>query len=97
MSKRICLDCKAITDRHASGRCPDCRRAKDRARGTRQARGYDATHEAERKRWVPIVASGRVACARCGETIVGAFDLDHTAERDGYLGPSHPSCNRAAH
>ena len=93
---RPCLGCGQLI---ASGsRCPACRALVERARGSRQQRGYDATHEAERKRLAPIVAAGQVSCARCGLLIEpgAAWDLDHLPDRSGYLGPAHQRCNRAA-
>src|SRR5574343_94611 len=47
-----------------------------------------------RRQWAPIVAAGGVPCARCGQPITGAWDLDHLP--DGTSRPSHPSGNRAA-
>lgn len=45
-----------------------------------------------------VAARGNVGCARCGGLIApgSRWDLDHAEERDGYLGPSHQSCNVAA-
>jgi len=38
------------------------------------------------------------ACSRCGYPVHPAdtWDLDHTDDRTGYLGPAHAHCNRAA-
>jgi hypothetical protein len=60
------------------------------------ARGYGAEHQAVRKKYAALVASGEATCARCGQPISpGAqFDLDHADDRAGYLGVSHPRCNR---
>jgi hypothetical protein len=60
-------------------------------------RGYGPAHQARRRRLAPYVASGAVRCARCGELIAqGAdWDLGHTDDRRGYLGPEHAACNRA--
>lgn len=76
-------------------RCPTHTRAKDKARGTRQQRGYDATHERLRAKWARKVATGQVNCARCGKriTTLEPWHLDHTDDRTGYLGPSHVACN----
>ena len=79
------------------GKCNEHARAADLGRGTRQARDYDRRHDALRKQWAPIVATGTVKCARCGQVIkAGArWDLDHDDhDRTKYLGPSHASCNR---
>lgn len=98
---RPCLDCGAIT---ATSRCPGCTSARgkvrDRQRGTRQQRGYDAAHEADRRGWTPAVAAGHVACWRCGDPIqpgepwdLGHDDRDRTVTR----GPEHANrCNRKA-
>jgi hypothetical protein len=59
-------------------------------------RGYGTHHQAERKKWVPIVNAGDAVCTRCGRLIVAgtAWDLDHTDDRRGYLGVAHRTCNR---
>jgi len=101
MPQRPCLGCGRLTSRRGS-RCSDCASAKGKARdarrGSRQARGYDAVHDALREQWRPKVETGRVRCARCGELIPAdqAWALDHTDDRTGYLGPSHTTCNAAA-
>jgi hypothetical protein len=54
-------------------------------------RGYGRAHRALRAQMAPVVAAGLARCARCGERIAAgiAWDLDHTNDRRGYLGPSH--------
>lgn len=66
-------------------------------RGTTAARGYGPEHVRLRKRWAPPVERGEVRCARCGRWIQPGqlWDLDHRDDRQGYLGPSHRSCNRS--
>jgi hypothetical protein len=66
--------------------------------GSTTARGYGGRHQAERKRWAPLVAAGDVACARCGLPIAPgmAWDLGHTEDRNGWTGPEHMACNRIA-
>lgn len=60
------------------------------------ARGYDYEHvklgRAARAALVP-----GTPCPRCGEPMTPdqALDLDHTDDRQGYLGLSHASCNRS--
>jgi hypothetical protein len=78
--------------------CPTCARARDKDRGTRQRRGYDRRHDAERRRWAPRVATGAVRCARCDEPITATepWDLGHTDDRTRWTGPEHARCNRAA-
>lgn len=81
------------------GKCTEHARANDKARGTRQARGYDRKHDQLRKQWAPIVATGKVECAKCGQ-VIGAdepWDLGHTDDRRGWTGPEHARrCNRRA-
>lgn len=45
-------------------RCVDCARVKDRARGTRQERGYDAEFEQAKRRPEYVNATH---CAECGQ------------------------------
>jgi len=66
--------------------------------GRTAARGYGARHQAVRKSWAPLVATGQVPCARCGELIPGwaPWDLGHDDhDRSVYTGPEHRRCNRA--
>lgn len=80
------------------GRCPTHAQAHERARGSRQTRGYNADHDRERARWAPLVRTGTINCARCGQPIKPAapWDLDHSDDRQSYLGPAHARCNRQA-
>ncbi len=81
---RRCLDCSTPT---AGTRCPACHRHRERTM-------YGAAHRRDRAAWAVLVAAGGVACWRCGERIVGAFDLGH---RPGLpSAPEHPRCNRVA-
>ncbi len=95
-SLRVCSEpgCPAL---QAESRCLAHRREREQARGSKQARGYGTRHDTERKRWVPLVATGNVKCWRCGERIpAGPFDLGHDDEdRSKYRGPEHVACNRA--
>jgi hypothetical protein len=84
-------------------RCPDHTRQTDRARGTRQQRGYGREHEQLRARWAPAVARGEVDCHAdpCIAPILRIlpgeeWHLDHTADRTGYRGPAHARCNTSA-
>jgi hypothetical protein len=87
------------TTRH----CNTCRPVHERARGTKQQRGYDRHHDHLRERWRPRVERGLVDChadpciapqlrIQPGE----AWHLDHTAARTGYRGPAHARCNTSA-
>lgn len=100
MPKRVCAEpgCPTLTD---TTRCPAHARARDKARGTRQARGYDAAHDREAKAWRERVARGeRVTCWRCGLPItdpndchLGHDDFDRSITR----GPEHGrACNLSA-
>ncbi len=79
------------------GLCPTHQAERERARPSRQARGYGAAHDKLRKQWAPKVATGRVKCARCNKPIkVGqSWDLGHSDDRTSYRGPEHRKCNRA--
>lgn len=100
MPLRPCLDCSALS---RGSRCPTHAAAKERARtagrGTTVQRGYGPEHKRLRAAWAPRVASGQVACGRCGQVIAPgeAWDLGHTDDRTGYRGPEHAArCNRRA-
>lgn len=97
MTVRVCLEpgCPALTRKT---RCHDHERAKDKARGTRQERGYGPEHDAERTKVAPDVAAGLVACWRCLKPIApdAPWDLGHDDnDRTIYRGPEHEACNRA--
>jgi hypothetical protein len=72
--------------------------ANGKRKASRHARGYTNAHVARRRQQEPLVATGRVACCRCGELIQPeqAWHLDHRDDRRGYLGPSHATCNMRA-
>lgn len=65
-------------------------------RGTTSQRGYGSAHQRTRIAIAQSVNAGHARCARCGKPIrVGQpWDLDHTDNRNGYLGASHATCNR---
>lgn len=96
-AKKICAKpgCPAIT---AATHCPPHAAEAERARGTRESRGYGTEHRALRKRWAPMVATGDVLCARCQQPIQPGkpWALDHSDDRADYLGPSHKFCNDSA-
>lgn len=89
--------CPALT---AGGPCPEHRREADRARGSRQQRGYDARHDALRRVVKARLDAGQVVhCWRCGARIFRGepFDLGHDDhDRSLYRGPECPTCNRSA-
>ena len=97
---KVCIDCPAIGD-WKRGRCPTHDRARDKARGRRQARGYDANHTRTAATWRARVAAGEhVTCWRCGEPITDPADchLGHDDEdRNITRGPEHGRrCNLSA-
>lgn len=94
---KVCAQpgCPEITERR---HCDEHATERERARGTRQQRGYTAEHDRLRARWKPKVDRCEVDCARCGRLILPGevWHLDHTDDRTGYLGPSHEACNTSA-
>lgn len=99
MAKRVCAEpgCPTLTD---TTRCLDHTRDHDRARGTRQQRGYDAAHDATRRASVAKLAAGRtLTCWRCSQPITSADELhighdDH--DRSITRGDEHRACNLKA-
>lgn len=103
MAWRVCTQhgCHEIVDAAArDGRCDQHRKDRDRARGTRQQRGYDAHHDQERARYQSYMNAGvRYTCWRpgCGKPIDPTnWHLGHDdTDRSRYRGPECPSCNTA--
>ncbi|GIF08675.1 hypothetical protein Asi03nite_62130 [Actinoplanes siamensis] len=93
----------------AARRCDDHQAQRERARGTKQQRGYDAAHGRLRADWAPRVERGEVDCHEVvclmpiRRILPGqAWHLCHDRETGQHLGPGHASCNaseggRAAH
>jgi len=97
MARRPCIepDCPTLTQ---SSRCPKHERARDKARGTRQTRGYSAHHNRTRADYQRRMDHGQTyTCWRCGDDIdpehwhLGHDDHDRTA----YRGPECVPCNTA--
>ena len=65
---------------------------------SRHLRGYGSNHDARRRQIKPLVDSGNAICSRCGNPISPRerWHLDHTDNREGYLGVSHAFCNLSA-
>lgn len=81
-----------------TSRCPEHTRKRERARGTRQQRGYGKGYDAERKRLVSYMRNGVVIrCWRCDKPLhPDWFDLGHCDEDRGVIhGPECRACNRA--
>lgn len=98
MARRVCIEtgCPELTDA-GNSRCTTHARAKDKARGTRQQRGYDATHDRLRAAYQRAMDRGRrFNCWRCGKPIdPNAWDLGHDdADRSVTRGPECVKCNR---
>lgn len=94
---RVCSEpgCPAL---QREARCLDHRRVRERKRGTRQERGYDAAHDAERAEYEQCMAKGEwFMCWRCDAPIdpsnwtLGHCDIDRTI----YHGPECPPCDYA--
>ena len=65
MTKRRCRDCPTLVEQGVrGGRCQPCAREHDKARGSREARGYDA--EFERAKLQPEYVNA-THCAACGK------------------------------
>lgn len=94
---RICAQrgCPRITQERY---CQEHASAHEKARGTRQQRGYDRTYDAERRRWKPKVEAGLVNCWRCGQRIHPGttWHLGHDDDRTKIMGPEHKFCNESA-
>jgi hypothetical protein len=92
VSLRVCAepDCPVLG---TSTRCTEHERAKDKARGTRQERGYDAGHVRERNAQLEDAYGTR--CHFCDERMWPhqELHLDHTEDRTGYRGITHAHCN----
>lgn len=94
---RVCaeMDCPTLTD---TTRCSTHTRAKERARGTRQARGYGPAHDALRADYQARMNRGEAFdCWRCGDEIDPEhWHLGHDDEdRSVYRGPECVPCNTA--
>lgn len=76
--------------------CPEHARDYEQRRGSRQQRGYDATHNRLRAAWQARIDAGEtIHCATCPTIITGhAWDLGHNHTSGGYLGPQCIPCNR---
>jgi hypothetical protein len=97
MTKRVCAEpgCPTLV---AKGRCTKHRRERDRARGTRQERGYDAAHVRLRADYQRRMDKGeKFHCWRCPSLIDPSdWHLGHDDhDRSKHRGPECPPCNQA--
>lgn len=95
--RKVCAEpgCWIISD---TTRCPAHTRERDRARGTRQERGYGAEHDRLRTEYQRLMDAGvRFDCWRCKKPIdPQLWHLGHDdRDRSKYRGPECPPCNLA--
>ena len=65
---RVCTDCPALIP--TGTRCPTHQAQRERARGTRQQRGYNTTHQQLRTQYQTRMNAGEhFNCWRCGNPI----------------------------
>lgn len=102
MSLRVCSEpgCPELVEQGArGGRCDEHRKDRDRARGTRQQRGYDRAYDKRRKADERRLAAGEVlTCWRCGGVILPHdYSLGHCDDNRAVIhGPEHlRKCNLA--
>lgn len=96
-ARKVCNVFGCIATATQRGKCDQHAREADRARGTRQERGYGREHDDLRRAWLLRGVVGQT-CPTCLQLILPgqAWDLGHTADRLGYIGPQHAGpCNRA--
>ena len=94
---KVCIvaGCPSLTK---ATRCTEHERARDKARGTRQARGYGALHVRLRADYQRRMDRGEAfTCWRCGGPInPNDWTLGHCdADRRRYHGPECPPCDYA--
>lgn len=100
-ASRRCIGCpKLIPAGSPRGRCVDCNRAADKARGKRpHGSGTDSMHTKLRRAWQSRMNAGEpVLCWRCGKLVDPTnWHLGHDDDdRSRYRGPEHPKCNLSA-
>lgn len=97
-ARKVCSQpgCPELT---SGGRCVAHTREADKARGTRQQRGYDRNHDQLRAHLAPHVAAGQAHCWRCHKPITPdePWHLGHDDhDRRQHRGPEHVQCNLSA-
>ena len=107
MAGRRCVDCPTVIPAGSyRGRCPDCLRAWDRARGNRTQRGYGAsvwrtplgtmTYDACRAAFQRMLDDGATISCACGcdkPVPRQGWHLAHDDERTRIVGPMLSGCN----
>jgi hypothetical protein len=94
---KVCLEpgCPSLTN---TSRCERHTRERDKARGTRRQRGYDAAHDKLRAEYQRRMDEGlEFTCWRCGRLIdIADWHLGHSdTDRNVYRGPECVPCNTA--
>ena len=96
VSNRICAKpgCPEPTN---AKHCEQHAREADKARGSREQRGYGTAHQRERAAAIRALSQGPLTCWRCGQPIYRASDLHigHDGNRRT-MGPEHAACNLSA-
>ena len=84
---RVCRHGEIVPAGGSCARCQGEKIERARRRGSTTARGYGSAHRALRRRLAPLVASGQMRCARCGEVILPGtpWDLGHADGRPDTL------------
>ena len=101
MGFRVCAEpgCPAIVEQRY---CTTHTRDRDKARGSRQARGYDADHDQLRAHWQRRLDAGALIACTSPTCLTPGVPIDR---RDWHLGhddqrrhrsPEHPGCNLSA-
>ena len=97
MALRVCAE-PGCPELQPEPRCFTHRRDKDKARGSRQERGYDSAHDRLRAKYQRSMDAGRTyRCWRCDQPInPHAWTLGHCdTDRSTYHGPECPPCDYA--
>lgn len=99
---RVCSQpgCPTLTEKR---HCPEHAAQHERARGTRQQRGYDRSYDLARVWWKRKIDRGDEVNCHAPECLMPhrrilpgqPFDLGHDDNRN-VRGPEHPRCNRSA-
>jgi phage FluMu protein Com len=98
VAEPMCQPCRRVSPQRApKGSIPTSRRPRPtEPRGSAHRRGYGRDHQVERLIALENFTPGD-RCPRCKTAMLAEdpLDLDHTDQRDGYLGLAHSWCNRS--